>query len=214
MDLRHFTGYGVTGADLSYSSSLPTVPLIPTRLIESGKFEFRNSLNSPFSTHFDSETHVAFSDSQEQYSSTEYFSATSPSSLENSSSFQQLSPSLDCYQDSPLDCSGGTFLQNAHSGHSIKHALQELETVLMGTDEEEINRRSPSIAENEPSQTPRQNSTAWSQESPGTSYVIQSQSSYVAKQSQSDAGVILQEIEKFMHHQNNNYGRGEDLSKN
>ncbi|KAA8523753.1 hypothetical protein F0562_010176 [Nyssa sinensis] len=93
--------FSVVGG-LSCSSSHPTVLSIPTRLFESSKFDIRNS---PFSTDFDSETLATFSDSQERHSSTENLSGASPScnsSLETCSYLQQLSPSLDCHQDSLL----------------------------------------------------------------------------------------------------------------
>ncbi|KAA8523778.1 hypothetical protein F0562_010201 [Nyssa sinensis] len=102
MDSHQFFGYGVAGAGLTYSSSHPTVPSIPSRQFESSKFDIRNS---PFSTDFDSETLATFSDSQEQHSSTENLSRASlscNSSLETCSYLQQLSPSLDCHQDSLL----------------------------------------------------------------------------------------------------------------
>ncbi|KAI3678727.1 hypothetical protein L6452_38030 [Arctium lappa] len=67
MDSEQSFGYRVTGEGSSYSSSHPHIPL---RLFESLKFEARNSPNSPFLTHFDSETFTTLSDSQEKYSST------------------------------------------------------------------------------------------------------------------------------------------------
>uniref|UniRef100_A0A5B6Z754 Putative chitin-inducible gibberellin-responsive protein 1-like n=1 Tax=Davidia involucrata TaxID=16924 RepID=A0A5B6Z754_DAVIN len=200
MDWHQFFGYSATGAGLSYSSSNPTVPSIPTRLFESLKFDTRNSPNSPFSTHFDSETQTTLSDSQEQHSSTENLSGASPScnsSLETSSYFQRLSPSLDCRQDSLLLCSGGTsFLPNANCGN-IKHALQELETALMGTDDEEVTTRNPSIGENKHPQTSDQRSGAWSQEAQG-SHVIQPQPSYTSRYGKSGDVVHIEKRHKAM----------------
>lgn len=153
MDSHQFFGYTVTGADLSYSSSHPTVPSIPTRLFGSLKFDLRDSPNSPFSTHFDSETPTTLSDTQEQYSSTENLSRPSlscNSSLENSSCFNQLSPSPDSHQEgSQLRSINNSFLQNASGGHNIKHALLELEFALMGPDGgEDANTSDPSFEEN------------------------------------------------------------------
>ncbi|KAE9458175.1 hypothetical protein C3L33_09923, partial [Rhododendron williamsianum] len=157
MDSRQFLGYSVTGADFAYSSH-PTVPSIPARLFESLKFGSRNSPNSPFSTHFDSQTLTTFSDSQEQHSSTENLSSNS--SLETNSYFQQSSPSLGCPQDSRLFHFGGTsFSHDANSGQKTKYTLKELETALMGPDdEEEAKTPSPSLGENKRPQTSSQRS--------------------------------------------------------
>ncbi|KAG5546368.1 hypothetical protein RHGRI_018521 [Rhododendron griersonianum] len=151
MDSRQFLGYSVTGADFAYSSH-PTVPSIPARLFESLKFGW-NSPNSPFSTHFNSQTLTTFSDSQEQHSSTENLSSNS--SLETNSYFQQSSPSLGCPQDSRLFHFGGTsFSHDANSGQKAKYTLKELETALMGPDdEEEAKTPSPSLGENKRPQT-------------------------------------------------------------
>lgn len=150
MDSHQIFGYRVAAADSSYSSSHPTVP---TSLFGALKFETRNSPNSPFSTRFDSDTtFTTLSDSQEQHSSTENPSGTSPSSLEDSSSFHQLSPS--------------SFLQNASSGHNnIQYTLQDIETTLMAPDEEEVNTtQAPSLGENKWPQAPVQRSRSWTQE--------------------------------------------------
>ncbi|KAM7498805.1 hypothetical protein LguiA_023219 [Lonicera macranthoides] len=123
------------------TTSNPSVPSIPTRLFGSLKFDSRDSPNSPFSTHFDSEIQTPLSDSQEQYNSTESLSGASPScnsSIENTSSFQGLSPSLDCHQDSLLFHSSATpLLQNASTEANVKYTVTELENVLMGSDGEE-----------------------------------------------------------------------------
>ncbi|KAF7142146.1 hypothetical protein RHSIM_Rhsim06G0188200 [Rhododendron simsii] len=157
MDSRQFLGYSVTGADFAYSSH-PTVPSIPTRQFESLKFGSRNSPNSPFSTPFDSQTLTTFSDSQEQHSSTENLSSNS--SLETNSYFQQSSPSLGCHQDSQLCHFGGTsFSHDANSGQKAQYTLKELETALMGPDdEEEAKMQSPSLGENKRPQTSSQRS--------------------------------------------------------
>ncbi|CAL5393031.1 unnamed protein product [Camellia sinensis] len=139
MDSRQFFGYGVTGAaDLSSYSSHPTVPSIPTTLFDSLKFDLRSS---HFSPRFHSETHSTVSDSPDHHSSTDNLSGASPScnsSLEISSHFQQLSPSLDSRQDSLQFRFGESlFFHNENRGHNVNYALQELETVLMGPDDNE-----------------------------------------------------------------------------
>lgn len=179
MDSHQFFGYRASAADLSYSSSHSTVPSIPTRLFGSLKFDSRNSPNSPFSTHFDSETY---------YSSTENILCASPScnsSLDSSCYYQQLSPSLDRHQGSSLLCcsggSGGTFSQNATSGCSINHALQELETALMGPDDvEEVTTPNSSLGEHTWPQTLELTSRGWSQE-PWQTHMVQPQQSFVTR---------------------------------
>ncbi|KAA8526922.1 hypothetical protein F0562_008849 [Nyssa sinensis] len=198
MDSHQFFGYCATGAGLSYSF-YPTVPSIPTRLFESLKFDIRSLPNSPFS-HFDSESLTALSDSQEHHSSTENLSGASPcnSSLETSSYFQRLSPSLDCHQDSLLLCSGGTsFVPSANCDQNIKHALQELETALMEPDDEEVTTRYPSFGENKLPQTSGQRSRAWSQEPLGSN-VIQPQPSYASRYGKSGNVFHIEKRHKSM----------------
>lgn len=136
MDLK-----GLFGHNKATTSSNPTAPSIHTRLFGSLKFDSRDSPNSPFSTHFDSEIQTTLSDSQEQYNSTENLSGASSScnsSIENTSSFQGFSPSLDCHQEGLLFRSSATpFLQNASTKANVKYTVTELENVLMGSDGEE-----------------------------------------------------------------------------
>ncbi|KAK7825295.1 chitin-inducible gibberellin-responsive protein 1 isoform X2 [Quercus suber] len=167
MDSRQLFGIGVTSAGISFTSSHPTVSSIPTRLLGSLKFDFGNSPNSPFSSHFDSDTLTALSDGQEQHSSTENLSGVSPScnsSLESSSYFYRPRPSLDCHQDSQeLHSGGACFIQDANCSPNIKHVLLDIETALMGPDDgEEVTTREISIPE-----TPVQRSRSWSQEPQG-----------------------------------------------
>ncbi|KAK9938336.1 hypothetical protein M0R45_015083 [Rubus argutus] len=142
MDSRQHFGFSATGAGLSYTASHPTIPSIPNRLLGSLKFDIGNSPNSPFSTHFDSDSVTTLSDSQEQHSSTENLSGVSPSPnspFETNSYIHRLSlsPSVDCRRDC-LQLSSGraSLLQDANCSPNIKHALQELESALMGPDEE------------------------------------------------------------------------------
>ena len=181
MDSRQLFGIGVTSAGISFTSSHPTVPSIPNRLLGSLKFDFGNSPNSPFSSHFDSDTLTALSDGQEQHSSTENLSGVSPScnsSLESNSYFYQPRPSLDCHQDSQeLHSGGACFIQDANCSPNIKHVLLDIETALMGPDDgEEVTTREISIPE-----TPVQRSRSWSQEPQGVN-VFHSQPSFVPMQ--------------------------------
>ncbi|XP_030930070.1 chitin-inducible gibberellin-responsive protein 1-like isoform X2 [Quercus lobata] len=167
MDSRQLFGIGVTSAGISFTSSHPTVPSIPSRLLGSLKFDFGNSPNSPFSSHFDSDTLTALSDGQEQQSSTENLSGVSPScnsSLESNSYFNRPRLSLDCHQDSQeLHSGGACFIQDANCSPNIKHVLLDIETALMGPDDsEEVTTREISIPE-----TPVQRSRSWSQEPQG-----------------------------------------------
>ncbi|XP_050247217.1 chitin-inducible gibberellin-responsive protein 1-like isoform X2 [Quercus robur] len=165
MDSRQLFGIGVTSAGISFTSSHPTVPSTPSRLLGSLKFDFGNSPNSPFSSHFDSDT--ALSDGQEQHSSTENLSGVSPScnsSLESNSYFYRPRPSLDCHQDSQeLHSGGACFIQDANCSPNIKHVLLDIETALMGPDDsEEVTTREINTPE-----TPVQRSRSWSQEPQG-----------------------------------------------
>lgn len=105
----HYLGYTLTAADLSYTS-YPTPPSVPTRLLDSLKFDSRNLPNSPFSSHFE----TINPDIQEQQHS------SSDSSVDHNINLQQ---SI----NSP-------FLPNANNNHNIKHALLELESALMAPD--------------------------------------------------------------------------------
>ncbi|KAL2472583.1 Scarecrow-like transcription factor PAT1 [Forsythia ovata] len=174
-----FSGYSVTGADLSHSS-YPTISSVPTRLLEALKFDTRYSPNSPFSTHFDSETLTTFSDSQEGQNSTDTLSEatpSSPSSLVHNNFFQQLIPS----PDGLLICSSGpSFLQKANHNQHMECTLQELETALMGPDDDvEVTMSDPSLGENNQQQTSGQRSTAWNMDTQG-SHSRQDRKSYIS----------------------------------
>ncbi|XAR56627.1 hypothetical protein NMG60_11037184 [Bertholletia excelsa] len=182
MEPHQFFGYGMTGADLSYSSN-PAVQSLPAQLFRPLKFDFQDSPNSPFSTYHNFETFTTLIDSPEQHSSTENLSGASPScnsSFETSSYFS--SPSL----DSPLFLCGGTsFFQNANCGQNVKLVLKELETVLMKPDDEEkLKKPSPSDGENKWPQISGQRSSSWSQ-IPQVSHMVQSQTSQSSRYGQS-----------------------------
>ncbi|CAN4104092.1 unnamed protein product [Withania somnifera] len=161
MESHHLYGYGVTGANLSYSYSKTTTPSIPNRLLGTLKFE---PGNSPFVNYFDPDTATTLSDSLEQHSSTENISGTSPSSnssLDCNHYFRRPNPSLDFRQNILLACSGETsLLQYANHSHNMKHALLQLETALMGPEEDTTS--SPSAGEIQQPQTSGQGSGMWS----------------------------------------------------
>lgn len=197
MDSHHFFGLGVTGAGLSFTSSYPTVPSIPNRLLESFKFDIGNSPNLPFLTQFDCDTLTALSDSQEQHSSTENLSGVSPScnsSIETNSYFHRLSPPVDCRQDSlQLYTVGSSSRQDANCSKNMKHALLELESALMGPDDdEEVTRREISTPE-----TPGQSSGSWSKEPQGV-HVSQPQASFVPMHRPSGEVVRIEKRHKMM----------------
>ncbi|KAL0000983.1 hypothetical protein SO802_014764 [Lithocarpus litseifolius] len=191
MDSRHLFGIGVTSAGISFTSSHPTVPSIPNRLLGSLKFDFGNSPNSPISSHFDSDTLTTLSDGQEQHSSTENLSGVSPScnsSLESNSFFYRPRPSLDCHQDSQeLHSGGACFIRDANCSPNIKHVLLDIETALMGPDDgEEVTTREISIPE-----TPVQRSRSWSEEPQGV-HAFHAQPSFVPMQQ----SVEVDQVEK------------------
>uniref|UniRef100_A0A2N9F4L1 Uncharacterized protein n=1 Tax=Fagus sylvatica TaxID=28930 RepID=A0A2N9F4L1_FAGSY len=195
MDSRPFFGLGVTGAGISFTSSHPTVPSIPNRLLGSLKFDIGNSPNSPFSTQFDTDTITALSDSQEQHSSTENLSGASPScnsSLESNNYFYRPRPSIDCRQDGLQLHSGEAFFtQNANCSQNIKHVLLDIETALMGPDDkEEVTTREISIPE-----TTNQRSRSWSQEPQGV-HVFHSQPAFVPTPTQSGEVVHAKQCHK------------------
>ncbi|GER53345.1 GRAS family transcription factor [Striga asiatica] len=149
MDSRYFE-YSVSGTDLSYSSH-PTFSSIPTRLSESLKLGFRNSPNSPFSTHFETETLTVLADTFEHQTSTDNLSAATPSS--NTSLYS---------------------LPNEDTNHNIiRNRLLELETALMAPDaDDDITTTSdPSLGENRQSQ-----SRTWARETSYASHSRQSES--------------------------------------
>lgn len=191
MDSRQIIGCGVTSAGISYSSSCPTVPSIPNRLFGPLKFDVGNSPNSPFSNQFECDTITSLSDSQEQHSPSDNPSGLSPScdsSRESNSYFHQLSPAV----DSLILFSGGTsYLQNANSSQKIKHVLQELETVLMGPDEEEAAKPNTSYGGSSKPQAPGHRPRSWSQEHHG-SHVIQPQPSFISRFRQSAGGAQIE----------------------
>ncbi|KNA20000.1 hypothetical protein SOVF_056370 [Spinacia oleracea] len=135
MDSHKLFGYNVTGTDSSYISSQHTSSAVSNRPFGAWKLSFRNSPISPFPSHFDCDTATTLSDSQEHNTSSESLSGKNPccsSPLESTSYYQRLnsSPSEDSHQSTVL--SGSLISQKTEYEVNMKHALQELETVLMG----------------------------------------------------------------------------------
>ncbi|KAG2682119.1 hypothetical protein I3843_11G177500 [Carya illinoinensis] len=196
MDSHQFFGLGVTGAGLSFTSSYPTVPSVPNRVLGSLKFDLGNSPDSPFSTQFDTDSLTNLSESQEQHSSTENLSGVSAScnsSLETSSYYHQLNPSLDrLREDQKLYPSPASFIRDANCSQNIRHALLKLETALMGPDDDEATTQEVSRPE-----TPDRRSRSWSQEPRGV-HASQSQLSFVSGHMQSDKVVHVEKRHKSM----------------
>ncbi|KAK6946835.1 Transcription factor GRAS [Dillenia turbinata] len=193
MDSRQIFGYGMTGADLSFTSH-PTTPPIPNRLFTSLKFDLRNSPTSPCSSQFDCDTLTTISDSQEQDSLTE--SPPCNSSLESNSFHHQLSPSLDFPRDS-LQPHATSILQDVYCSQIVGHALQELETALMANDgdENELTPSSPSLGENKGLSGSGQKSRVWNQEIQG-SPSSQSQSSTGSRYRKPREGIHIEKRQK------------------
>lgn len=185
---QHF-GFGATGAGFSYTAPLPTVPSLRKRLLGSLKFDTSNSPNSPFLTHFDSDSLTTLSDSQEERSSSENLSGVTPSctsSFETNSYVHQLrlSPSVDRSRDGLQVYSGSTSaLRDANSNQNIKQTLQELESALMGPDDEEEAVSTPNTYIGESSRRQMQRSMSWIQEHQ-VSQPVQRQTSFVSRQRQ------------------------------
>ncbi|XP_075476974.1 scarecrow-like protein 21 [Primulina tabacum] len=166
----NYIGFGVNGAEFS---SYPTVSALPANLFRSLDFDARNLSGSPFSTHSDTDTLSAYKGSLEQQSSTDNFYEFTPSS--NSSPYyeeylQQSRPPSFCRQDNLLVCSSGPFsLHSADHNQHVRRALLELESVLMGPDDdEEVATSEPFLGENKRSQAPVQGSRGWNHESSGS----------------------------------------------
>ncbi|KAK7401885.1 hypothetical protein VNO78_13726 [Psophocarpus tetragonolobus] len=201
MDSQQLFSFGsVTSAGLPYMSSFPTVPSLPKRLLGSLKYDTGNSPNSPFSTHFDSDTLSALSDSQEQYSPGEILSGVSPScnsSLETSHYMYRPSSSVDSLRDSfPLYSSTNSLLQNVSCNQKIQHALLELETVLMAPDDDQVTAPNSMVESSRPI-SPDQRYVSWSDENYGSQYTL-SQPSYVTSNRQSSEVVHVEKRQKLM----------------
>ncbi|KAJ8763688.1 hypothetical protein K2173_003160 [Erythroxylum novogranatense] len=168
MESHRLLSYGVTGAGLSHSSPRPS--LLPSRPL---RVEIGNSPSSAFSTQFDCDT---LSDSQEKLSSLDNISGISPccnSSIESTSSLHRLSPSL---------------LQDSSSSQNMKHALQQLETALMGPDDEDTTMPNASIEESNRRQASCQRTESRIQGQQLASQLIQPNPSFVSRNRQPGEG--------------------------
>ncbi|XP_043689653.1 chitin-inducible gibberellin-responsive protein 1-like [Telopea speciosissima] len=194
MDSHQHFRYGSTGADISYDSHITPSP-ISDWAVGPLKFNSDSSPISPLSTHFDGDTFASLSNSQEQYSSTENLSGAGlscNSSLESNSSFHWVNHSPVSLQDNFEPCSGGSLLsRNANCGQRMKHALQELETALMGPDgdEDEAITSNAAAEGNKQPQILSQRLRSWSQEPQLEPNVIQFQQCFVSKNQKSSNGV-------------------------
>lgn len=195
MDSQQLYSYSMSNAGLPYMSSFPS---LPNGLLGSLKVGFGNSPDSPFSSHFDSDTLSAFSDSHEQHNSGEILSGISPScnsSLETNHYTQRSFSSINSLKDSlQLYSARNSFLP---SNQKIRHALLELETALMAPDDNEVTTSNSSLGESikETASGPRYRS--WSNEHQGSQY-IQSQPSHVTSSSrQSNEAVHVEKRRKL-----------------
>ncbi|XP_061341786.1 chitin-inducible gibberellin-responsive protein 1-like [Gastrolobium bilobum] len=201
MDSQQLFSFSVASAGLPYMPSFPTIPSLPSRLLGSVKFDTGNSPNSPFSTHFDSDTLSALSDNQEQHSSGEILSCVSPSrnsSLETNHYMHRSISSVDRLRDSlQLYSPRSSLPQNAIYNQKIRHALLELETALMAPDDNEVTTSNTSLAESSRPTTSGQRYRSWSHEHQESQY-IQTQPSYVTSCRQSSEVEHVEKRQKLM----------------
>ena len=190
MDSQQFYSFGVTNAGLPYMSSFPS---LPNSLLGSLKVGFGNSPNSPFSSHYDSDTFSAFSESHEQHNSGEFLSGLSPSynsSLETNPYMHRSVSSVDSHK---LYSGRNSSLP---SNQKIRHALLELETALMAPDDNEVTTSSSSLGESIKETTSGQRYRSWSDEHQGSQY-IQNQQSHVTTSRQSNEVFHVEKRQKL-----------------
>lgn len=130
--------YNVTGADISCESSLDSAPSMPEWMYGPMKFDLTNSPNSPLSIPFDPETYSQLAYNQEQYSSSGNISPFSGSNsyVGYTNSYNQISPSPNNFSQTVCS-SESSGSQDQTSSHTVKHALLEIESALMGPDADE-----------------------------------------------------------------------------
>ncbi|WOL15105.1 hypothetical protein Cni_G23886 [Canna indica] len=161
MDSHQF--YGLTGAEISFKYPSRRNLAFTDCTFDSVKLDLSNSPSSHLSTQFECDSFSAVSNSQEQYSSTEIISGVSPSGyspLDTESAFNQ----------SQLHLSEG-IQQQSNSPYAVstqmRHALQELETVLMSPDADEpSSSTNPELSENKLPQLTKKRSRPWTEETP------------------------------------------------
>ncbi|KAK7257312.1 hypothetical protein RIF29_31186 [Crotalaria pallida] len=203
MDSQQHFNFSVTNsAGLPYTSSYPTIPHLPNRLLGSLKLDIGNSPNSALSTHFDSDTLSALSDGQEQRNSGEILSSASPSRnslLETNHYLHRPVPSVDHLRDSlHLHSARSSLLQDASCDRETRHALLELESALMGPDgDDEATTSNTSLGDSSRPSTSGQRNMSWSHERQGSEY-IESQPSYVLSSRQSSEVARVEKRYKSM----------------
>ncbi|XP_028807681.1 scarecrow-like protein 21 [Neltuma alba] len=138
MDSQQIFCYSETDTGLVNSSSHPAFSSVPSRLLESLKSDLRNSPNSSFSNHLDSDSLSTLSDSLDnKYSYSEIHSGVSPScdsSLETTHNWHSSTSSMDYHQDGPhLYSAKSSLLNNVNCSQKIRHALSEVESSLMAS---------------------------------------------------------------------------------
>ncbi|XP_009417256.2 chitin-inducible gibberellin-responsive protein 1 [Musa acuminata AAA Group] len=157
MDSYWFSG--LTGADIICEYSSPRDLAYSKWTLDTGKLALGNSLNSPLSSQLECISLSLLSNSQEQNSSTETTSAVSPSeysALDTDNAVKQ----------SQVDIPEGVQVPSdslyAVSRQSMRHALHEIETVLMAPDTDEpTTSTSAEMTENKQPPLTRQRSRTW-----------------------------------------------------
>ncbi|XP_072987730.1 chitin-inducible gibberellin-responsive protein 1-like isoform X1 [Typha latifolia] len=160
MDLHQFVKCGVTAVDEAFK--FPSSRVSEQAEI-SIKFGVGNSPNSPLSSQLDCDTSSIPCNSQGQLSSTENFAGVGLSQyspLEINSSFRETQIHIPDLIQVQSDSS------YAISSRSMRHALQEIETVLMAPDTSEpTTSTSPELDEAKEAKLTKQRSRTWSQKS-------------------------------------------------
>ncbi|GAU26346.1 hypothetical protein TSUD_101790 [Trifolium subterraneum] len=198
MDSQQLYSYSMT-TGLPYMQSFPTIPSsLQNGLLGSLKVGVGNSPDSPFSSHFDSDTLSAFSDSHDHYNSGEILSGISSSynsSLETNHYMHRSVSSVDSLKESLQLYSARN--SSLPTNHKIRHALLELENALMAPDDNEVTTSNSSLGDSirETASGPRYRS--WSHENQGSQY-IQTQPSHVTNNSrQSNETVHVEKRRKL-----------------
>ncbi|KAF6173971.1 hypothetical protein GIB67_039922 [Kingdonia uniflora] len=140
MDTHQIFVYDMTtDMDTSCESSHSITPIFSVSMMTPIKFETTSSPNSPLSSHFSDG--ITLSKSQEQNSSSENLSVIGPSSCSSfdfNSSVQQISPSPSHSREmTHVYYNGGSNSQNTNCCQSMKNALLQIESTLMGPDSDE-----------------------------------------------------------------------------
>ncbi|XP_023521994.1 scarecrow-like protein 21 [Cucurbita pepo subsp. pepo] len=186
MDSHQLFGFGVNSAGVSctpYSS----IPSLPNTLLRPLKFSVRNSpaSSSIFSSYFelDSFLETTVSDNQDQRNSPENLSGLSPScnSSFETNSFNQIALSN-------LNPGSNAFVYDGCSNENISYTLKQLESVLMGPDNEEVvSKPDASFGDSSRPQIMGQRSYSWSQDRQGESSLVQLQTLPVSISQRSQA---------------------------